>query len=208
MVRLSEPLVSSAASSNFNAMTRSEAQAAGLPYYDEGRRPCLQNHIPIKRWVSTGKCVACARTYERERRRANALERTALTKEWRRQNPNKVKAQNAKRDPAMLRAIAKYWYRTHPEKALAVAAASRAKRRGAAGKFTKADIAELMKSQNGKCAYCAKSVRKSRHIDHIMPLALGGTNYRANLQLLCPSCNQRKSAAHPIEFARSLGLLL
>jgi 5-methylcytosine-specific restriction endonuclease McrA len=189
-------------------MTRSEAKAAGLPYYDEGRHPCVLNHQPIKRWVSTGKCFWCARDYERERRRADAANRTALTKEWRKLNPDKVREGNAQRDPAMLRAISRRWYYSDPTHALAVAAASRAKRKMAAGRFTKADIAEIMKLQGGKCAYCAKSVLKKRHIDHIMPIALGGTNQRANLQILCPSCNRHKHSAHPIDFARSLGRLI
>ena len=30
------------------------------------------------------------------------------------------------------------------------------------------------------------------HIDHIVPLARGGTNDLVNLQLLCAECNQKK----------------
>ena len=40
------------------------------------------------------------------------------------------------------------------------------------------------------------------------PLALGGSNDKANLQLLCPTCNAKKSAKHPIDFMQSRGLLL
>ena len=35
------------------------------------------------------------------------------------------------------------------------------------------------------------------HVDHRMPLSLGGSNYPDNLQLLCPTCNLSKSATHP-----------
>ena len=31
---------------------------------------------------------------------------------------------------------------------------------------------------------------------------------KANLQLLCPTCNTKKSAKHPIDFMQSRGLLL
>lgn len=189
-------------------MTRSEARAAGLPYYDEGRRPCAANHFPTKRWVSTGKCYMCARDYERERRRKDAINRTATTKEWRRLNPEKVREGNAKRDPAMLREVSRQWRIRHPEQAAITAAASYAKRRGAGGRFRKTDIAEIMERQHGKCAYCGTSVLEKRHIDHILPVARGGTNARSNLQILCPPCNHRKRATHPIDFARSLGLLI
>lgn len=33
------------------------------------------------------------------------------------------------------------------------------------------------------------------HIDHIFPLALGGSNDLVNLQLLCETCNLKKSAS-------------
>jgi 5-methylcytosine-specific restriction endonuclease McrA len=45
-------------------------------------------------------------------------------------------------------------------------------------------------------------------MDHIMPLARGGKHSPANIQLLCPPCNLRKSAKHPIDYMRQLGWLL
>jgi 5-methylcytosine-specific restriction endonuclease McrA len=67
--------------------------------------------------------------------------------------------------------------------------------------------------QRGKCAYCRKNLKRGGrlgcHIDHIIPLALGGAHVQNNLQLTCALCNIRKHAKHPIEFAQSsLGLLL
>jgi len=189
-------------------MTRSEAKAAGKKYYDEGRRLCPQAHLPNKRWTSTGKCFWCARPYERERRRQDAPNRTAMTKEWRRLNPDKVEASNARRDPAMLRRISREWRIRNPEQAAVTAATSKAKRRGAAGKFKKSDIVEIMRLQKGKCAYCRIGLKEKRDIDHIVPLSKGGTNERKNLQLLCRPCNQRKHARDPIAFAQHLGLLI
>ena len=37
------------------------------------------------------------------------------------------------------------------------------------------------------------------HIDHIHPIAAGGTNAPDNLQLLCARCNSRKGA-RPFEY--------
>lgn len=62
------------------------------------------------------------------------------------------------------------------------------------GKFTIADVRALMRKQNMMCACnCGQSLHLGYHIDHIMPLARGGTNWPANLQLLTPLCNLRKA---------------
>lgn len=45
-------------------------------------------------------------------------------------------------------------------------------------------------------------------MDHIMPLALGGTNTDDNIQLLCPTCNRSKHAKHPVDFMQQRGFLL
>ena len=85
----------------------------------------------------------------------------------------------------------------------------RARRKGAGGKFTAQDVAEIRTMQRGKCAYCKTLLsRIKEHVDHIMPIALGGTNNRSNIQLLCAPCNLQKHARHPVVHAQSLGLLL
>lgn len=78
------------------------------------------------------------------------------------------------------------------------------------GSHTADDIAAILRRQKYKCVECGASVRKreNRHVDHIMPLALGGSNDPSNLQVLCPSCNMSKGALHPIEFANRRGRLL
>jgi len=53
--------------------------------------------------------------------------------------------------------------------------------------------------QKGLCACCGKSLDAGYHVDHIIPLALGGRNIDGNLQLLTPKCNLRKGAKHPLD---------
>lgn len=86
----------------------------------------------------------------------------------------------------------------------------RATQRAAKGKHTLEDIALLMKKQRAKCAHpwCRKSLKTNCNVDHIIALARGGSNDRQNLQLLCPTCNQKKHAKHPIDFAQENGMLL
>ena len=43
---------------------------------------------------------------------------------------------------------------------------------------------------NGRCMKCGS--KKNLEIDHVVPLARGGSNRLENLQLLCQSCNRMK----------------
>jgi 5-methylcytosine-specific restriction endonuclease McrA len=96
----------------------------------------------------------------------------------------------------------------HPEKRAAHHRNRRARKRAAPGKHTAADIQQLLLFQKKKCACCRKSIAKSYHVDHVIPLSKGGSNDPHNLQLLCPTCNLKKHDKHPIDFMQSLGMLL
>jgi len=84
----------------------------------------------------------------------------------------------------------------------------RARKREAEGKLSKGLAAKLFKLQNGKCPCCKQPLGNSFHLDHIQPLALGGSNTDGNIQLLRQQCNQQKGAKHPIAFMRDRGFLL
>lgn len=83
----------------------------------------------------------------------------------------------------------------------------RQKRRGL-GRLPRGTISRIGASQRWRCAACATNVRVGYHVDHIMPLALGGEHAPGNLQLLCGPCNVRKWAKHPIDFMQEKGFLL
>ncbi len=89
-----------------------------------------------------------------------------------------------------------------------VRANRRARLRGA-GKLSASIYPWLLEKQKGLCVYCRLPLAGSKaHLDHVVPLALGGPNVDSNMQLLCPPCNQRKGAKHPVSFAAELGMLL
>ena len=61
----------------------------------------------------------------------------------------------------------------------------------------------LMRKQRNICAYCGR--RYTSHffeIDHMIPVALGGSNDETNLQVLCRPCNGRKGDQTDQEFRR------
>jgi len=77
------------------------------------------------------------------------------------------------------------------------------------GELSKNLVAKLFKLQGGQCACgCGGDLGEDYHLDHRMPLALGGSNTDGNMQLLRKRCNLRKGAKHPIKFMQENGFLL
>jgi hypothetical protein len=125
--------------------------------------------------------------------------------------------ENRKRAKAYYRANRAYalafnaaYYKNSIEVVRAIRRNRRARKKLALGKITASDVTFLMGKQGTKCAsaWCRVSLKSGYHVDHIMPLARGGSNERRNLQLLCVPCNLSKNAKHPIDFAQENGLLL
>lgn len=90
----------------------------------------------------------------------------------------------------------------HPGKRAACCRNYRARKRGAPGTHTAADTRAQYDRQKGRCYWCgAKIAWRKKHVDHVIPLVLGGSNAPANLVISCPTCNQKKHAKHPMDFA-------
>lgn len=117
-------------------------------------------------------------------------------KKWAEENKEKTK--KYKRD----------WYIRHPEQNKTIKAVNKSNRRGANGKHTQKQIADLLVSQKYKCVVCSRGIKDEFQRDHIIPVALGGDNNITNIQLLCPTCNRKKSAKNPIDFMQENGFLL
>ena len=131
---------------------------------------------------------------------------------YRAANPHKTKEQNARRraaNPERARAESRAWFAANKHKRAAYEQNQRARKRGLGGNLSPDIRATLMKAQRGRCACCKVDLAKwAVHLDHIMPLALGGEHRDENMQLLCQPCNQSKHAKHPVDFMQELGFLL
>ena len=91
--------------------------------------------------------------------------------------------------------------RADPERDKIIGHNKRARKRANGGKLSPNIVALLMCEQNGKCAYCLIDLRETTtHLDHVVPIKLGGTNTDDNMQLTCQTCNCRKNAKHPSAF--------
>ncbi len=91
----------------------------------------------------------------------------------------------------------KQFRKAHPEIVTGIDRAHKHKRkaqkRAAGGHYTPQQLREQMQRQKSKCYYC-KAKLETWHVDHIVPLAKGGTNDISNIVLACPSCNLNKHA--------------
>lgn len=177
-----------------------------LHNYDEQQGKALERRlIPLmtEEWRRLNK-------HERER---SALEIAIAffekMKERRRrqaQSMEKFRSQNSKLFRERARMAYRAWSQRNPEKIKAATA-----RRKAAGPAPRVkDIVEMWRTQGGLCVYCRSPLgnspkdRSAYHLDHIYPIARGGTNALSNLQCLCPTCNMRKNSMLPIDFVRKM----
>jgi len=127
---------------------------------------------------------------------ANKERAMAATKAWQSKNRDKV------------RAAVKKWQQLNPDAARAINQNRRAREKQAIGKLSPDLSKKLFALQRGKCACCRKPLGDDYHMDHIMPLALGGTNTDENIQLLRAKCNNQNYKKHPIDFMQERGYLL
>lgn len=99
------------------------------------------------------------------------------------------------------RAAVKAWRLANPEKARIGGHNKRAKKRANGGKMSPGLVDRLFSEQGGLCVYCFSDLSETGyHLDHYMPIVLGGRNNDPNAQLTCPTCNCRKNAKHPLDF--------
>ena len=130
---------------------------------------------------------------------------------WKLENPLKVKKSGAKRyikNKDRMLSMNKEWNRINSVKMRSYCAARRARLKSCNERFTNLDVDHIYTAQKGRCAYCKAKVGNRYHVDHIVPMAKGGRNRKDNLQICCPTCNLKKSAKDPIDFAQELGLLI
>jgi 5-methylcytosine-specific restriction endonuclease McrA len=141
----------------------------------------------------------------------NKERKSTYGKEYYQQNREKVLARTGQRQRENRETYAAYTYKwriKNPEYARSIMHKRRASGHGADEHFSRHDITVLFALQKTKCAICHVSIKHAYHIDHIVPLSLGGTNGKHNIQLLCPPCNLKKNDCHPVDYMQKQGYLL
>ena len=101
---------------------------------------------------------------QRNRRQENREQTNEWNRNWKKQNPEKIKALNHRRDTRKTKA---------------------------GGSYTASEWKALVDHYEGKCLCCGRS-DVALTVDHVIPVAKGGTSNIENLQPLCLSCNASK----------------
>jgi 5-methylcytosine-specific restriction endonuclease McrA len=202
-------------------ITRAEAKVQGLQRYFTGKA-CKHGHV-VERRTSGGNCMVCwaewcakhparMNAYRSKWDEANAEKSAACKRQWRVENPDKQRAAAeawAEANPIRRAARIREWARSNPEYVAAKTSRRRAREFRAEGAHTASDLKAILARQNNCCVYCdADFAAVGKHLDHILPLILGGSNDPENLQYLCPPCNLAKGAKHPHDFAIERGITL
>lgn len=185
-------------------------------------RACAKAYDTAYRAANHEKVKAASAVW----RLANRDKARARTAAWAASNTERKKATNAvwyASNVERRKATNAVWFKANTERTKATTAAwgkanrelkrihwqnREAKKRANGGILSKGLSAKLFKLQHGKCACCGLPLGGNFHLDHILPIALGGVNADSNIQLLRSTCNQQKSAKHPIDFMQSRGFLL
>ena len=209
-----------------NIITRQYAISNGLKKYYTGK-PCKRGHVS-ERYTSTNKCFVCNDIDAKEWKAKNPEKIKESNKKTKQKQGKNRRAAWKKswdeKNSEHKRIYRKEWYLKNRESSLKYSkeykkenrilyTALENKRRALKNNITTfldyktEDVLFLLKKQNNKCVYC-KSHMIKYNVDHIIPIKLGGNNSKYNIQILCPTCNMRKSAKHPIKFAQENGLLL
>jgi 5-methylcytosine-specific restriction endonuclease McrA len=145
------------------------------------------------------RCHACE--YKRRKASENdSLNSQNYKLEWQRNNPEKTaeyrkKYHATEHGKETHRAkMRRYYASEYGQKMRRIRDAQRkARKKNAEGRYTTQDVAYLYELQEARCAYCDVSLEDTGyHVDHVIPLAKGGTNYPSNLALACPRCNMEK----------------
>lgn len=172
------------------------------------------------------KCKSCCIAYQREYQKQHPKKYKASQKKTRAKNGHKYRAKKLKFYRDNKEKLAKYakvwrdknrdkyndkqkkWRKAHREQTALWCRNRYAKKKSAEGTHSVEEVRDLLAKQKGRCAICGLVLNGRYHADHIVPLARGGNNYISNIQILCPTCNTKKSSFDPIDFMQRMGRLL
>lgn len=182
-------------------ISRREAKRLGVLHYFTDR-PCPYGHV-VKRYTLSGGCYECLRLV------AASEYKKQYDKQYNKDNRERIARRQRKyylANKAKVLENVKCWRNRHPEKRAFIANSYKVRRRTQTGTSDDSTrtIFEWACRQEKVCFWCGVDCKTSYHMDHYYPLSRGGEHAIENLVIACPSCNHRKHAKDPKEFAREV----
>jgi 5-methylcytosine-specific restriction endonuclease McrA len=182
--------------------TKTHTDTPRLSGEEEGEKKCIDCGVvlpaPSGRGRPRKRCMACAG------------DKSAVARRWREANPTRVEAYNegrrrgslaycsgcgllfeSKRDDSVCAECSRKRRRARET------ARAKRSREQATGDLTAAAIVAL-KAAAQVCPLCEvelsdeKRGPRSKHLDHVVPLVVGGAHSVANVRVICESCNLRR----------------
>lgn len=93
------------------------------------------------------------------------------------------------------------WRKANPNKAAAKRQRRRARKKSLPADFTDEHEQIMLQLFDNTCPYCgADLLEAGYHMDHFIPLVLGGGSTIGNMVPACPHCNTSKGGKHPDKF--------
>lgn len=151
-------------------------------------RPCKKCGGTV-RYASTGHCVPC----QRENSKGNLAATRERCRKWRMNNKDRDRERKRawiENNPEKAKKGWERWRKEHPDKRRQMWQNYKARKLGAKSEYY--DFKEIRAKYGNRCIGCGK--RGNLTIDHVVPLSLGGSDMKDNIQPLCLSCNCRKGA--------------
>jgi len=140
------------------------------------------------------------------RYRANNPEKVrAAVRKWQRENPEGAYRYRTE-NPEKVRENYVKWCAEHPENLRIIQHRRRARKLGAAGTCSAEQLRARANLHGGRCYICALQNKLTPYeaIDHVIPLAKGGSNWPSNLRPICNRHNQQKGMKSLREFLEVL----
>jgi hypothetical protein len=167
--------------------------------------------MPKSKSGLSNRCRTCVKQQSGVRYEENRDLYREKAKEWRAANPDRKRANDAswiERNQERKRANDARYYRKNKHRWRVYSENRRARERASPGIVSINIVQRLLRLQRGKCACCKKPLGSNYHLDHVLPLILGGRHDDLNLQLLHARCNLQKNRKHPVQFMQERGFLL
>lgn len=156
-----------------------------------------KHRAAVNKWKHTPAGMENARVRANLYASQNREKEKLKSAEWRKANPEKAK-KSSRSNYLKRREITKEYNRKYREANREQCRLwqndRKARKRAGGGRLSRGYIKWLLIVQNNQCVTCRVNFDKAGYqLDHIVPISKGGTHCDANVWLLCPTCNKRKS---------------